>query len=293
MSKRNEVFSQDKDSAKEAALSKMEKQFSMSQADFFEKEFGIKVKVFDAQLPSKGLLYAETHPLYCTETVEFTPMSTKEEDIIRNRKLIENATMGFELLRSCLVNKKIDPKSLFAGDSLAILYAIRAASYGPIYYPKIKCPNCGKIQKVKIDLNDVEIKDLPDDINPGINRFATTLPETGIRAEFKLLNEEEAMNLSEENKAREKRGIAPSNSTIEMMSVLLSINNIEDKGKINLFASRMPSKDSLHIRKQMAKIEPGLKNNFAFACEDTFNCRHEATLPIPFSIEFWIPDTEE
>lgn len=287
--KRNDIFSQGADPS--SVLEKMEKKFSMSQAEFLEKEFGFKVKVFEAILPSKGLLYAEDHPLHGKESVEFLPMSVREEDIIRNRKLIENKTMGMELLRSCLVDKKIDPKTLFPGDALAILYSVRGASYGTNFHTSMNCPKCGTNQKVSIDLAEIEEKEIAEDITPGSNVFSTVLPSTGVKAEYKILTEQEELDLSNEQEAREKKGVAPTDSTNFVMNVLISVNGITDRTKVNMFAQRMPALDALHLRKEVLKHQPGLKSEFFFSCSNSM-CRHEATLPIPLSLEFWLPEVD-
>lgn len=286
---RNDIFSQGGDPA--SVLEKMEKKMSMSQAEWMEKEFGFKVKIYEALLPSKGLLYKEDHPLFRQETVEFLPMSVREEDIIRNRKLIENKTMGMELLRSCLINKQIDPKTLFPGDALSILYSVRGASYGTEFHTNMNCPKCGTNQKIAVDLADIEEKELPEDITPGSNVFGTMLPTTGVRVEYKLLTEEEELKLSEEQEVREKKGVAPTDSTNFVMSVLVSVNGINDRTKVNMFAQRMPAQDALHLRKEVIKHQPGLKSEFFFSCNNS-SCRHEAKMPIPLSIEFWLPEAD-
>lgn len=287
--KRRELFGNDPN----ALLQSLEKKgVGASKNDWLEKEFGIKTKVYEAMLPSEGLLYPEGHPLHGVESVEFIPMAAEQENIIRNRKLIENNTMGIELLRSCLVNKAIDPKTLFAGDSLSILYSIRAATYGSIYSPKIKCPSCRQMQKVSIDLSDIEQKELEkENIVPGVNEFTTVLPETGITIKFKLLNEEEAGKLMEEKQAREKKGLSNSSVSTDLASIIIAANGITDRTKIMMLAGHLPGKDSLHLRKETARVEPGLVNQFYFTCEN-FACKHEDKLQIPLGIEFWLPEAE-
>lgn len=288
---RNNIFSENSDPT--SVIEQMEKKLtaSHSQAEWMEKEFGFKTKVYEALLPSKGLMYNEEHPLYMQETLDFLPMSVREEDIIRNRKLIENKTMGIELLRSCVVNKKIDPKTLLPGDALAILYSVRAASYGSMFHTNINCPKCNVNQKVSIDLAEIEEKELPEDITPGSAVFSTVLPITGVKVEYKIFTEDDELKISDEQEVREKKGVAPSDSTNFIMNILVSVNGITDRGKVNMFAQRLPAQDALHIRKEVIRHQPGLKSEFSFNCVNSM-CRHDARLGIPLSLEFWLPEVD-
>ena len=287
---RNDVFSQGQD-ASASVLNQMERKFSMSQNEWLEKEFGFKTQIFEAMIPSKGLMYPEEHPLHGKETVEFLPMSVREEDIIRNRKLIENKTMGIELLRSCVVDKRIDPRTLFPGDALAILYSVRGASYGTEFHTSQNCPKCGTNQKVTIDLSEIEEKEAPTDVTPGSNVFSTVLPSTGVRVEYKILTEDEELKLTDEQEVREKKGVAPTDSTNFVMNIIQSVNGITDRGKVNMFAQRMPAQDALHLRKELIRHQPGLKSEYFFNCTNS-SCRHETKLAIPLSLEFWLPEID-
>ena len=288
--KRNEVFGST--SAVESTAKNIEAMQTVSANDWLEKEFGFKTQVYEVPLPSKGLLYPEGHPLHLVESVEFLPISTREEDIIRNKKLIENKTMGSELIRSCLANKRIDPKTLFPGDALAILYAIRTASYGAEYTTKVKCQSCGTVQKATIDLGELDIKEMPEeDIVPGVAVFSTKLPVSGMTVEYRIFTEDESAKLGDENDAREKRGVPSANSTVAMQSLIVSANGVSERGKINLLASRLPGQDALHLRQEVAKHEPGIINKYLFSCKNS-DCRHEAMQGIPFGIEFWLPEAD-
>ena len=62
-------------------------------------------------LPSKGLVYPEEHPL-SSGKIEIKYMTAKEEDILTNQAYIEKGTVLDKLVESLLVNKDINQKTL-------------------------------------------------------------------------------------------------------------------------------------------------------------------------------------
>mgnify|MGYP003343645916 CR=1 FL=1 len=78
-------------------------------------EFKFPTEVVD--LPSKGLVYPEGHPLR-SGTVEMKYMTAKEEDILSNQNYISKGIVLDKLLESLTMNK-IDIKDLITGDKNA------------------------------------------------------------------------------------------------------------------------------------------------------------------------------
>ncbi len=83
------------------------------------------------ELPSKGLLYPEGHPL-SEGTVEIKYMTAKEEDILTNQSYIKNGTVLDKIMKSLIVSK-INYDDLLIGDKNAILVASRILGYGSEY----------------------------------------------------------------------------------------------------------------------------------------------------------------
>ena len=84
-------------------------------------EFNLPTEV--VELPSKGLVYPEGHPLR-EGKIEIKYMTAKEEDILTNQAYIEKGTVLDELLKSVIVSK-INVKDLIVGDKNAALIATR------------------------------------------------------------------------------------------------------------------------------------------------------------------------
>ena len=94
------------------------------------------------ELPSKGALYPPDHPLHGEETIEIKYMTAKEEDILTSQSLLRKGLAVERLLKSVVVDKRIDPKSLLVGDRNAVLYATRITGYGAEYPARVTCGNC-------------------------------------------------------------------------------------------------------------------------------------------------------
>ena len=84
-------------------------------------KFNLPTEVIE--LPSKGLLYPEGHPL-AEGKVEIKYMTAKEEDILTNQNYIKNGSVIDRLLQSLIVTK-FDYNDLLTGDKNAIMIAAR------------------------------------------------------------------------------------------------------------------------------------------------------------------------
>lgn len=102
-------------------------------------------------LPSKGLLYAEGHPL-AEGFVEMKYMTAKEEDILTSQNLIKQGVVLDKLFESLIITP-LNYNDLYVGDKNAIMVAARILGYGKEYTVEVDDPfSPGNKQKVTIDL---------------------------------------------------------------------------------------------------------------------------------------------
>ena len=85
----------------------------------------------EVELPSRGLLYPDGHPLKSGK-IEVKYMTAKEEDILTNQSYIQKGTVLDKLLESVIITK-VDLKDLLIGDKNAVLIAARILGYGKDY----------------------------------------------------------------------------------------------------------------------------------------------------------------
>ena len=97
------------------------------------------------ELPSKGLLYPEGHPL-SEGTIEIKYMTAREEDILTSANLIQKGVVVDELLKSIIVTD-VPYNDLLIGDKNAVMLSARIFGYGNDFECDVTCPSCSAIEK--------------------------------------------------------------------------------------------------------------------------------------------------
>jgi len=84
------------------------------------------------ELPTKGLIYSKDNPL-SSGKVEMKYMTAKEEDILTNQNYIKQGVVIDKLLKSLIIDKKINYDEMVTGDRNAVLISSRILGYGKAY----------------------------------------------------------------------------------------------------------------------------------------------------------------
>lgn len=247
-------------------------------------------------LPSKGKLYDEDHPLYEESSVQIKAMSNREENILYSPALVKKGTVVDELIKSCLVNKSIDPETLLIGDKSAILTAIRITGLTKDYTTKTQCPECSNSFTHTFDLSKCQIKEIgAEPAKYGQNLFKFTLPITKTDILFKLLTAGDEKDISDAQAARKKalKKHAPeaievdTKITDRLIKSIVSYGGEKDKSKISHLVMNMRSQDSRALRAYIKEVEPDLSMIETVECP---NCGEEEEHNIPMGIEFLWPE---
>ena len=256
-----------------------------------EQDFGISIPVESVPLPSMGIVYEAESPLYGQELVDVKAMTAREEDILTSRALIKKGTVITELIRSCMVDKSVNPDDLLSGDRNALMIAIRVTGYGSEYSVEVECPACDEKSKQDFQLADLAIKRLGiQPVAEGSNVFEYVLPLTKKTVRFKFLTGRDEQEMSTIAERRKKQGATTDSSvTQRLMHQLISVGGISDKNKINQFIRHMPAGDSLALRRYVDKNEPGLDMKTWMSCP---HCSEESEVRLPMGASFFWPDTE-
>ena len=257
--------------------------------DVMRDDFGFEVPLESVPLPSNGVVYPPESSLHMRETVEIRSMTAREEDILTSRALIKKGTVITELIKSCLIDKKIYVPDMLAGDRNAIMVALRITGYGAEYAVEADCPKCNVRSKQEFNLGDMPIKRLQiEPVAKGQNVFEFKLPVTKKTVNFKFLtgrDEEEISTIQERTK---KQGAQADNIvTNRLQFAIVSIDGKTDRSSINGFIRNMPARDSMSLRKFIDANEPGIdmKGNFDCpACSDVNEVR------VPLGASFFWPD---
>ena len=252
-------------------------------------DFGFEVPVETVPLPSGGKCYDEGHPLHGKDTVEIRAMTAREEDILTSKALIKKGTVISHLIKSCMIDKRVDPDTLLAGDRNALMVALRVTGYGTDYKVEVDCPACSERSKHTFDLSELPVKRL--DIDPvaiGQNIFEAQLPVTKANVRFKLLtghDEQEIMTAAERRKKQGQR--AENLVTQRLKYAIVSANGISDKNKLEMMVSNLPARDSLYLRKFIDNNEPGIEMKSWMDCP---SCLEHSEVRLPLGAAFFWPD---
>ncbi len=252
-------------------------------------DFGMEIPVESVPLPSAGLIYPADSPLSGRETVDIRAMTAKEEDILTSRALIKKGTVITELLKSCLVDKNIDPDSLISGDRNAIMTAVRITGYGSDYTVDIDCPACSEKSKQNFKLTELGIKRLEiEPVEIGKNLFEFKLPVSGKTIRFKFLTGKDEQEITVTAERKRKQGQQSDNLiTQKLMYSVVAVDGTTDKVKVQSFIRNMPARDSLSLRKFMDANEPGIDMKSWIECP---NCDESSEVRLPLGVSFFWPD---
>lgn len=241
------------------------------------------------ELPSKGLVYPEGHPLR-KGTCEIKYMTAREEDILANQNLIKKGIVLDKLFESVIVEPGVNPNDVFIGDKNAILMATRVLGYGADYLVEITDPFTLEKQKVVIDLGKVQTKDVDESILNGNNKYKFTLPSNGAVIEFKLLTHGDEQEITKEVQALErlnKNSGVSFDVTTRLKYMIISVDGNSDRGFINKWVvNSFLAKDTKAFRAYVKEISPDLDLKFQFTSELTGETE---ALDIPFGVSFFYP----
>ena len=213
-------------------------------------------------LPSKGALYSEGHPLCGIETVEIGFMTGKEEDMLTNVEYIRRGVAIDKVLQN-LVSDDVDVNCLLSADKSALVIAARATAYSNEYKTQVTCPSCGNASKFSFDLTQTNVyegyvEDDPTQLN--IERlddgcFLITVPLTEVKVKVKLLtggDEKRMFDIVSSEKRKNKSFNSVSSDTLKQ--IVLSVNGADDEETIKFFLENVPAADLAFLREKLPSL---------------------------------------
>ncbi len=215
-------------------------------------------------------------------------MTAREEDILTSKALIKNGTVITELIRSCVVDKRIDVRQMLAGDRNALMVGIRITGYGADYDVEIECNECGQRQETTFDLGALQIKRLAiEPVSNGQNLFEFMLPVSKKKVVFKFITGADEEEISRILDKRKDLGTAIDPTvTTRLRFCLVSVDGNTDGAQITRFVSSMLARDSRALRGFIDKNEPGIDMKGTFRCK---HCAYEEEVPMPLGAGFFWP----
>ena len=253
-----------------------------------DTKFDFPTEIID--LPSKGLVYPEGHPLR-KGNIEIKYMTAREEDILASQTLIKKGVVLDKLFESIVVEPGVDINDIFIGDKNAILLATRVLGYGADYKVEVTDPFTLEPQEVVIDLGKVKTKDFNEKLLNGDNLYKFKLPKSGKELEFKLLTHGDEAEISKEIQALARlykgKGDTSFDVTTRLKYMIQSVDGNQDRGFITKWVQNgFLALDTKAFRKYVRELSPDMDLNFEFTSELT---GEQEALDIPFGISFFYP----
>ncbi len=233
----------------------------------------LKFPTETVELPSKGLIYPEDHPLRSGK-VEIKYMTAKEEDILTNSNYIDKGIVLDKLLES-LVQTKVDLKETSVGDKNAILIACRILGYGKKYDFTYDG------EEYSIDLSTLDNKVIDEEILSQGEFIKFTLPSSENEITFKILTEKDEEKITKEVESLSKLKISGS-STIRLRHLITSVNGDKDPTNIKTFVDTyLLASDARALREYVKEITPNVEMSFNANGKD---------IDLPITLTFFWPE---
>jgi hypothetical protein len=232
------------------------------------------------ELPSKGLLYPEGHPL-AEGKIEMKYMTAREEDILTNQNYIKQGIVIDKLLQSMIITK-VNYDDILVIDKDAIMVAARVLGYGKDYTFEFNG------ETVTVDLSLLKEKESTLAIVSNKNEFSFTLPHSGNDITFKLLTHGDENKIDRELEGLKKIDLKGSfELSTRLKYMITSINgNYENKTIREFVDNAFLARDTKAFREYLNQTTPGLDLKFTYLDEN--EAEKEAALPI--GLNFFWPD---
>lgn len=218
-------------------------------------------------LPTKGRFYHKGHPLCGIDCIEIRHMTTKDEEILNSKTLLQKGVALDKMISGLLIDKKIKVEDLFIGDRNALVVAARVTAYGAEYKTSVTCPACDTKAVYAFNLLDLKAKEGVDDVPISDDgTFELTLPKTNSKVEIRILNgkDEKSLRMLSENKTKHNLPESPFRDLLK--TIIISIDGNTSKQFITERVDNMLAIQSSFIREEYARITPDLNIKQDFEC---------------------------
>lgn len=225
------------------------------------------------KLPSKGLLSN------IPSEIVIKAIQRKDK---KKMLLSETDDILLSLLQYSIVSPQdFNVYNLLPFESEYLLYRLRVLTYGNEHTFKERCPYCGHVNEVEIDLNDIAIKEVPDNFSMVFD--VPPLPVSGAVLKCKLLSEGERKEIAKRSKElRENTGDKSVDIDMIWESRIVSINGNNSLAPIEItkFLDELTDYDSEYFMEYYSKYEGnyGLQTKLQFKC-DSCNAHVESNMP--------------
>lgn len=236
------------------------------------------------EIPSKGKIYTD---MEVPSQITLRAMTTVEEKM---RLSGQGLDVIPKLIKACIVEPDgLDVGKMKMFDIQYLMYKLRTVTYGSEYETEIRCPHCGTVKKITIDLDDIPVNYLDDDF-PGL--VIGPLPVSKDTIECRALSVDDYSNIAKEAKRIKSKFpgyVGDPEYILMLQNRILKINNETVKpNMIQKYVESMNMKDVRYLETKYDEIlgNIGLDTEMIDTCDV---CGEEINYQISTGPEFFRP----
>jgi len=255
---------------------------------------------FTVDLPSRGLYYQETHPLFQKEYIELKHVTGQEEAILTNKDYIKKGIVLDKFLQALFVDKRLIFPDIYSeillADKFAMLIDARKSAYSKDYKVEVTCPACESKLVHSFDLTKIKIKGGYEDLSQeekdkfirlNHNCFRMKLPACELNVSVKLNSVRDEVSLFAKAKKLAKTDVLTFKD--QFIDQLVDIEGNSALDAKDYFLDKAPAIDLLYLRVQAEKLNPETELTQDFVCSNS-KCEHvEKDFDVPVTQNFLFP----
>lgn len=236
-------------------------------------------------LPSKGAIYEEN----VNPHIIMKSMTTRQEMARLSATSSYNKIMS-NIIDECIEENTLGMSSydLCLGDYQYLMYKLRIVTYGNEYEQRGRCPFCGKIEDININLDDLLVKEYDEGLG---ELLILDLPVSGYQLELTLQTPRMLDIIDDKNRQYQKRH--PNEDGTLLFTLATSIvrldGEVPDPFTLEEKLKDLPMKDTSLLIDRLNKLNSyiGLDLSIDHKCS---KCGEYFISPFQFNKTFFRPD---
>ncbi len=242
------------------------------------------------KLPTAGLYYPKSSPLYEVAEVEVKHMTAKEEDILSSISGENSKEMLIRIIQSILVKPQVDANLFCEQDLTAILLSARMTGYGNTFTSPEFCLGCSTVANFEFDLSKQEII-VPNEgkvvYDSAEDTIEMTLPTLKMKVKARMVTAADMEAIEKEKNKKEELGLEFNRTTSFLRASIVALEGISDDSLIRTLIDSMPAMDALYLKEMYLDFRPKISTMQEVTCQ---SCGAINRKEVPASWAFFRPD---
>lgn len=233
-------------------------------------------------LPSNGKLKG------VPKDVTIRNMTTAEE-----KMLLGSAEDVFDqIIKKCVTEPEdFDIDKIPLMDKNFLYVKLRVISYGPDYKFEYRCPECGRVSSITINLDDLDVEYLPNDFADPFDTFE--LPVCGDTVALSLPRNEDFVKIRNRVRRFQSKfpdAVGDESWVFGMMAFISEVNGKDVDAQLHDYVEGLHVRDASYIRHRINKLKGGIERETTVHCP---KCNSDVEVAIPMGANFFHTDFDD